>query len=445
METKIITVCGSTRYLDVIAVVCWLLERDENAMTFGLHSLPQWYPDCPPHHLAEHEGVADKLGKLHLAKIDRSDEIFIVDFDGYIGTSTLEQINHAKARGVPVRYFSEDPIGVKVREIGERSKKSPEGKTLYAFSVNDEERYHEDLFDALEAAEVQLEPGDFLRGCGDNCRLHSSSYRVTFGSTASDEELEDVDCFDPNIVASINCYLLEPSHDAIRDHVVVGDGPRLPEDCGPALLPVLARLPVQWKHETSAISDFQGYGHQRVMGWSAEIGVEEFVRLVEPLRPVNDDDLEEWLDQLALYLNPTVVKVICRKKTWTAIDHLKGDYQARAGKWASACFGEEAAINHFHRRSRFIEEAIELHQAAGGTADEIIQLVKHVYNKPTGDPHQEVGGTMVTLATLCNALGVDLLHAGEDELARVWEEFPRIRAKQAAAKEGSPLPGKVDV
>ncbi|KXJ57459.1 MAG: hypothetical protein AXW12_19760 [Thalassospira sp. Nap_22] len=159
METKIITVCGSTRYLDVIAVVCWLLERDENAMTFGLHSLPQWYPDCPPHHLAEHEGVADKLGKLHLAKIDRSDEIFVVDFDGYIGTSTLEQIRRAKARGIPVRYFSDDPIGVKVREIGEQSKKSPEGETLYAFSVNDDERYHEDLFDALEAAEVQLEPG----------------------------------------------------------------------------------------------------------------------------------------------------------------------------------------------------------------------------------------------------------------------------------------------
>lgn len=261
----------------------------------------------------------------------------------------------------------------------------------------------------------------------------------------SHKAVDEAERFDLTLVATVQCYLLEPSEDAIRDYLVIGTAPRFPEGSGSALLPVLARLPLQWKYETIAISEFDGYGHQRVMGWSAEIGVEEFVRLVEPLRPVNDDDLEEWLDQLALYLNPTVVKISCRKKIWTAIDHLKGDYQARAGKWASACFGEEAAINHFHRRSRFIEEAIELHQAAGGTADEIIQLVKHVYNKPTGDPHQEVGGTMVTLATLCNALGVDLLHAGEDELARVWEEFPRIRTKQAAAKEGSPLPGKVDV
>lgn len=121
-----------------------------------------------------------------------------------------------------------------------------------------------------------------------------------------------------------------------------------------------------------------------------------------------------------------------------------GDYQKRAGEWAATCFGQAAATDLFQRRNRFIEEAIELHQASGGSLDEIIQLVHHVYNKPIGDPHQEVGGTMVTLATLCNALGVDLLPAGEDELARVWEEFPRIRAKQAAAKEGSPLPGKVD-
>lgn len=167
MESRVITVCGSTRYLDVIAVVCWLLEREENAMTFGLHSLPQWYPDCPPDHLAEKEGVADKLGQLHLAKIDRSDEIFVVDFDGYIGPSTLEQIRHAKARGIRVRYFSEDPIGALVREIGECSKKSTEQETLYAFSLNDEERFHEDLFDALEAAEVQIEPGlelEVMRG-----------------------------------------------------------------------------------------------------------------------------------------------------------------------------------------------------------------------------------------------------------------------------------------
>jgi len=295
----------------------------------------------------------------------------------------------------------------------------------------------------FEAANSHIR--DFLRGCGDNCRLHSSSYRVTSGSTASDQVLEDVDCFDPKLIDGVTCVLVEPVPNDETSLTVTGEGIFSERNGEIELRSILAKINLPWSHEVINTGPSLWFGHQEVMGWRVTLGVRQFLEITKPYQRDCSARLGDWFREIGKFGEPIQLTIMCSKKFWTVFDHLKGDYQKRAGDWASACFGKAAAIDHFHRRSRFIEEAIELHQAAGGTADEIIQLVTHVYNKPTGDPHQEVGGTMVTLATLCNALGVDLLHAGEDELARVWEEFPRIRAKQAAAKEGSPLPGKVDV
>lgn len=256
--------------------------------------------------------------------------------------------------------------------------------------------------------------------------------------------------FDPCMIESVTCVLVEPVPNDEQSFTVTGEGIFSERDCDTELRDILSQISLPWKH--AAINHGRGPAWwlldkdvTEVMGWRVTVAIEEFLKVTAPYRSHCSARLDNWFKELATYSPPIQLTIMCPKKIWTTIDHLKGDYQKRAGDWASACFGEDAAINHFHRRSRFIEEALELHQAAGGTADEVIQLVKHVYNKPTGEPHQEVGGAMVTLATLCNAMGVDLLHAGEDELARVWEEFPRIRAKQAAAKEGSPLPGKVDV
>lgn len=108
---KIITLCGSSRFIQEMAVCAWLLERDERAIAMGLHLLPYWYPDCPDHHLAEHEGAAEAMDALHLEKIDLSDEIFVVDVGGYIGSSTRNEIRHAVASAKRVRFFSEEPIG----------------------------------------------------------------------------------------------------------------------------------------------------------------------------------------------------------------------------------------------------------------------------------------------------------------------------------------------
>ena len=111
---KIITICGSSRFCQIMAVCRWLLEKDEGVITLGLHLLPDWYPIHVADHLAEAEDVADKLNELHLRKIDMSDEIFVVDYNGYIGKDTQREIEYTTAKGMPIRYYSKEELGLVV-------------------------------------------------------------------------------------------------------------------------------------------------------------------------------------------------------------------------------------------------------------------------------------------------------------------------------------------
>lgn len=116
-KPKIVVLCGSSKFVDIMAVAEWFIERDELAITMGLNLLPQWYPDVPSDHLAEHEKCAELMDELHLRKIDLADEIFVVDWDGYIGESTSREIAYAKNLGKHIRYFSSDIIGQMVFEL----------------------------------------------------------------------------------------------------------------------------------------------------------------------------------------------------------------------------------------------------------------------------------------------------------------------------------------
>lgn len=117
-------------------------------------------------------------------------------------------------------------------------------------------------------------------------------------------------------------------------------------------------------------------------------------------------------------------------------DHFQSDVEP----WLLACFGPEIAGDREERNHRFLEEALELVQACGCSASEAHQLVDYVFGRPVGDPPQEVGGVMVTLAALCIANALDMHEAGWVELQRIWTKVEQIRAKQAAKPKHSPLP-----
>ncbi|MFC4666287.1 hypothetical protein [Falsiporphyromonas endometrii] len=51
------------------------------------------------------DGIKEMLDKQHLAKIDLSDEIFVINPGGYIGQSTSKEIKYAKEKGKKIHYL----------------------------------------------------------------------------------------------------------------------------------------------------------------------------------------------------------------------------------------------------------------------------------------------------------------------------------------------------
>lgn len=103
---RIITLCGSTKFKKQFEQTNAYLTLQGNiviSVAFFEHS----------------EGIeitkeqADLLGTLHLRKIDLSDEIFVIDVDGYIGESTRKEIEYAEKKGKLIRYYSDGEIPYK--------------------------------------------------------------------------------------------------------------------------------------------------------------------------------------------------------------------------------------------------------------------------------------------------------------------------------------------
>ncbi|WP_240202640.1 Lar family restriction alleviation protein [Burkholderia sp. LMG 13014] len=154
-----------------------------------------------------------------------------------------------------------------------------------------------------------------------------------------------------------------------------------------------------------------------------------------------DHDSNEWLDMDAqqTFVHGWQARAAASQRAAAAGQEAVA-FQSRVQPWMLACFGAEIAADRIERNHRFLEEALELVQACGCTAGEAHQLVDYTFGRPVGEPTQEAGGVMVTLAALCLANAMDMHAAGETELARVWTKVEQIRAKQAAKPKHSPLP-----
>lgn len=117
-KPEITVFCGSSRFVELMAVAAWIVERDEQKITMGLHLLPYWYCENEiPDHIAEYEGVADQMDELHLRKIDLANEIFVINHKNYIGDSTRREIEYATKNGKKIRWYTSDPVADKVNSI----------------------------------------------------------------------------------------------------------------------------------------------------------------------------------------------------------------------------------------------------------------------------------------------------------------------------------------
>ena len=98
---KIITLCGSTKFKDEFLAEQKRLTLDGNiVISVGLFG-----------HSGDNEvwveGIKEMLDDMHKKKIDLADEIFVINVDGYIGSSTKKEIEYAISTNKIIKYLVE--------------------------------------------------------------------------------------------------------------------------------------------------------------------------------------------------------------------------------------------------------------------------------------------------------------------------------------------------
>ena len=98
-DYKVITLCGSTKFKEQFMEVQKKLTLDGYiVISVGLfgHSGDDevWS-----------EGTKEMLDDMHKRKIDMADEIFVINVNGYIGSSTKSEIEYAHKTGKRVHYL----------------------------------------------------------------------------------------------------------------------------------------------------------------------------------------------------------------------------------------------------------------------------------------------------------------------------------------------------
>lgn len=108
--------------------------------------------------------------------------------------------------------------------------------------------------------------------------------------------------------------------------------------------------------------------------------------------------------------------------------------------WYKETFGEQDPrwMDIEERCLRFFEEGTELVQALGLSKEQALAMVEYVFARPVGDPFQELGGTIITLAALANSANLSMGPAFRTENNRCWDAQAKIREKQMS----KPLRGK---
>lgn len=113
--------------------------------------------------------------------------------------------------------------------------------------------------------------------------------------------------------------------------------------------------------------------------------------------------------------------------------------QRRVNEWAVDAFGVAQAINPRQRALRLLEEAVEAYQAVGGDKVMAHLTIDVMFDRPAGDPLQELGGVGVTLLALAASLGVSADLEEAREIARVLNKPIEHWTARNAAKNAAGL------
>ncbi len=104
---KIITLCGSTKFKNEFKKVEAILALEGNVV-LSLNFFEQ------SENIQLTEEQFSVLEKVHQRKLEMCDEVFVIDVNNYIGESTKSEINFAKEKNKPIRYYSEEILNLKL-------------------------------------------------------------------------------------------------------------------------------------------------------------------------------------------------------------------------------------------------------------------------------------------------------------------------------------------
>lgn len=105
---KVITLCGSTKFKDEFLRVQKELTLKGNIVIsvglFGHSGDNEVWENMDEGTLTK---TKEMLDDMHKRKIDMSDEIFVINVNGYIGESTKSEIEYAISTGKKVNYLED--------------------------------------------------------------------------------------------------------------------------------------------------------------------------------------------------------------------------------------------------------------------------------------------------------------------------------------------------
>ena len=98
-QYKVITLCGSTKFKDEF------MEAQKRLTLAGYIVISVGLFGHSGDDEVWTEGTKEMLDDMHKRKIDMADEIFVINVNGYIGSSTRSEIDYAIRHGKRVRYL----------------------------------------------------------------------------------------------------------------------------------------------------------------------------------------------------------------------------------------------------------------------------------------------------------------------------------------------------
>ncbi len=98
---KVITVCGSLKFKEEIIKEALNLELQGNVVITPIFPID----DTDKDNFTKEE--FEILGRMHKEKIKLSDTIYVVNVNGYIGSSTKSEIEYAKSLNKEILYYTD--------------------------------------------------------------------------------------------------------------------------------------------------------------------------------------------------------------------------------------------------------------------------------------------------------------------------------------------------